>query len=81
MEVIQAQARDEVGVVMAEGVGVGVEVATIGLDVEVEVAEDMAQVAEDMARRVAEVAPEEEEARTPGSEEAVVAVEDFDHIS
>ena len=74
MEVIQAQARDEVGVVMAEGVGVGVEVATIGLEVEVEVAEDM-------ARRVAEVAPEEEEARTPGSEEAVVAVEDFDHIS
>ena len=77
MEVVQAQARGEVGVVTAEGVEG--EVATIGLEVEVEVAEDMAQMAE--ARRIAEVAAEEEEARTPEGGEAVVVVEDFAHIS
>ena len=72
MEMVQAQARGELAVVTVEGV----EVATIGPEVEVEV-----EVAEGMARRVAEVAAEEEEARTPGAVEAVAVVEDFGHIS
>lgn len=72
MEVVQAQGRGELAVVTAEGVEV--EVATIGPEVEVEVAEVM-------ARRVAEEAAEEEEARTPGDEEAVVVVKVFGHIS
>ena len=68
---VQDQARDELAVVTAGEVEVGV--ATVGPVVEVEVAGVI-------ARRVAEAVAEEEEDNTPGAEEAVVVVEDLGHI-